>query len=376
MTFTNSPHWSFRIELCDHVDFRGVDILNNVLVPNSDGIHLTSSSNVVISDCDIVAGDDDIIVTGFATEDLSPETKAVIGDRPPMGNTTGYAENVTVTNCIMSSRSAGIRVGYGDIPMRNLVFQNLVIYNSNRGIGVFSRDRGSIENVLFSDIVIETRLYTGHWWGNGEPIHVSVVPQSEGVKPGYIKNVRFRNILARGEAPMLVYGMEDNQIEDLVFEQIQFELLNSPLEKTYGGNIDLRPVHMKDKQIFKYDSPGLYCHQVRGMVIRDFKLTSPESLPSYFNHGIWVEHFEDLEIDGFRGKQTGKNGDHAAISLSNGKTVNIRNCVSSEGTNIFLKMHQVQDGGLFVNNNIHTARIAILPENTDFILSGNRMPEK
>jgi len=52
---------------------------------------------------------------------------------------------------------------------------NLVIYDSNRGIGVFSREQGSIDNILFSDITIKNHLYTGHWRGNGEPIHVSAI---------------------------------------------------------------------------------------------------------------------------------------------------------------------------------------------------------
>ena len=83
-------------------------------------------------------------------------------------------ENVAVSNCTLSSRSAGVRVGYGPNPIRNCVFQNLVIRNSNRGLGLFVRQEGSIENVLFNNIVIQTRLHTGHWWGKGEPIHLSV----------------------------------------------------------------------------------------------------------------------------------------------------------------------------------------------------------
>ena len=374
ITIKNSPNWTFRIELCEHVDFRGIDILNNPLVPNNDGIHITSSRNVMVSDCDVQAGDDAIIVTGFETGGLSTTLLSVLGDRPRIGNKSGYAENVTVTNCTMTSRSAGIRVGYGDIAMRNIVFQNLVIYNSNRGIGVFSRDQGSIENVLFSDITIETRLYSGHWWGNGEPIHVSAVPQQKDVKPGKIKNIRFRNILAKGEAHMLVYGMEDNKIENVLFDQVQFELLNSPLNLLYGGNIDLRPVYMKDKQIFKYDSPGLYCRQVKGLVIKDFNLISTQALPAFFHHGIWVEDFEDLQIDGFRGKQTGVGGNDAAIVLTHGSGVTIRNCVAKKGTSLFLKLSGVTNEGLFVNNNLKSAKQAIDPIKNEFKLSGNLWP--
>jgi len=62
-----------------------------------------------------------------------------------------------------------------------------VIRESNRGLGVFVRDEGSISDVLFSDILIETRLHTGDWWGNGEPIHISCLPQKAGTTLGRIE---------------------------------------------------------------------------------------------------------------------------------------------------------------------------------------------
>ena len=60
--------------------------------------------------------------------------------------------------------------------IRNCVFENLVIRDPNRGLGLFVHQEGSIENVLFNNIIIQTRLHTGHWWGKGEPIHISVLP--------------------------------------------------------------------------------------------------------------------------------------------------------------------------------------------------------
>jgi polygalacturonase len=139
-----------------------------------------------IADCDIRAGDDAIIVTGFRTNvgvggDVNIRLDYTARE---FGNKTGCAENVTVTNCILQSRSSGIRVGYGINPIRNCVFLNLVIYNSNRGLGVFSRDDGSIENILFSNITIQNRLHAGHWWDNGEPIHVSAIKQDPKIPAG------------------------------------------------------------------------------------------------------------------------------------------------------------------------------------------------
>ncbi len=159
VTLTDAPIWTIHLGDCERADVSGIRIINNPLIPNSDGIHCTTCRSVHISNCDLVCGDDAICITS-------------VESRPG-----GVCENVTVSNCTMSSRSAGVRVGYGPNSIRRCVFENLVIHNSNRGLGLFVRQEGSIEDVLFNNIVIQTRLHTGHWWGKGEPIHLSVLPE-------------------------------------------------------------------------------------------------------------------------------------------------------------------------------------------------------
>ena len=122
-------------------------------IPNSDGIDLYDSKVIRISDCAIHAGDDAIAIVS--------------------------SSNITVTNCILHSRSSGIRVGYNVFNNHNsgnLSFSNITIYDSNRGIGIYQRQKGNMENMIFSNIVINTRLHSGQWWGHGEPIHISSVP--------------------------------------------------------------------------------------------------------------------------------------------------------------------------------------------------------
>jgi polygalacturonase len=299
----DSPEWTIRLGDCDDVLVTGISIHNNLLVPNSDGIHCTTSRNIRISDCDIRAGDDAIIVTGFGTHvGVSGDLKTELDyTQRKMGNKTGYAENIVITNCNLQSRSSGIRIGYGMNDMRNCVFSNLVIYESNRGIGVFARDEGSIENILFSDIVIVTRLHSGHWWGNGEPIHVSAIAQSEGIILGQISNIRFRNIMAKSETGILVYGVEESPITNLIFDQVQLTISSSPLADSYGGNFDLRPSDSLETSIFKADIPGLYAGYVNNLTIKDFNLTWAGSPAEYFTYGIHCTNYRDVLVEGFKG---------------------------------------------------------------------------
>ena len=352
----DSPMWTIHIADSDGAELTGLAILNGPSYANNDGIHCTTSRNIRISDCDIRAGDDGICVTGF-------------------GNKKGISENVTATNCMIQSRSSGIRIGYGANNIRNLVFQNLVIYGSNRGIGVFTRDQGSIENVLFSNITIETRLHTGHWWGHGEPIHVSAVPVYEKVTSGIIKNVRFSNIVARSESG-IVYGQKETILQDLSFEGIHLTILPSPLEATYGGNFDLRPTMDKAAAIFKHDIPGVFLRYVKGVRIQNFDLDWQEPLSNSWSHGIEAEEFEGLAIDGFRGKQGSKNDSGAAVALSRGRDVSIRNCQAQTGTNTFLLLSEVSDQRLLANNDLSRARKASQPAKTAFSSYGNISPTK
>ena len=330
VTFRDSPEWTFRIADCDDVIVSGISIHNNLLVPNSDGIHCTTSRNVRISDCDIRAGDDAIIVTGFGTQagvngDVITKLDYTTRD---YGNKTGYAENVTVTNCLLQSKSAGIRVGYGINPIRNCVFSNLVIYDSNRGLGLFSRDDGSIENILFSDITIQNRLHSGHWWGNGEPIHVSAVRQDPDLPAGPIKNIRFRNIIAESESGILIYGTDESPISDLLLDNVSIKISAGEKSESYGGNFDLRPVYKKDLGIFKHDIPALYSRHTEGLQITDFSVSWDENVPQFMSNAIYCTEFINLTIDGFYG--TPANPGHTAIELVNGKGAVVQNLTSAD----------------------------------------------
>lgn len=84
--------------------------------------------------------------------------------------------------------------------MSDYNFSNITIFDSNRGINISVSDASSLENVTFNNISIETRLHTGDWWGQGEPINITamqLVPEK--MKIGKIRNLFFNNITSRGE---------------------------------------------------------------------------------------------------------------------------------------------------------------------------------
>jgi polygalacturonase len=325
----DSPEWTIRIGDCDNVDIRGISIMNNQLIPNNDGIHVTTSRNVRISGCNILTGDDAIIVSGFGTSPL-PDDLLLKAKLPiSTGNKTGIAENVTVTNCVLSSRSACIRVGYGAHPIRNLIFSNLVMYDSNRGIGVFARDDSKIENVLFSDIIINNRLHSGHWWGKGEPIHISAIRDTKDGTPGTIDNIRFTNVTATSETGILIYGTEKSIIKNIYMNNIQLTINKGKYTESYGGNFDLRPAWPLSEALFSHDIAGMYACWVNNLEVSQFDLTWGQGLPSFFTDGVEIDHFHDVLLKDLRVDPSPGSKGKAAIALCNGVKPVMINCTAS-----------------------------------------------
>ena len=197
ITMLNQPSgWSYWIHDCDYVVFDKCKILAEVRYPNNDGIHINSSRNVTVSNCDIVTGDD--------------------------------CEKVTVTNCNLTSYSGGIRIGWiSDGVIKNCTFSNLVMTDTVIGISIvlpdFSKvpDRGRedtlIENLLFNNIVMD-KIY-------GRPIKI-YIGQTDGTRCEAIRNIYFSKVVASGlEFPYLC-GRKDNKIRNIYFNDCRFECLS------------------------------------------------------------------------------------------------------------------------------------------------------
>jgi polygalacturonase len=319
---TNSPFWTVHFADCDSVRVSRIRLFNNIMVPNGDGLDFTSCRNVIVSDCDIRVGDDAIVFTGYDQHFDLPGFKGI---RHP-------SENVTVANCTLVSRSSGVRIGGLDQnTMRNYVFSNLTISDSNRGIGVFQRAEGSIEDVTFSNIVIHTRLHTGDWWGHGEPIHVSAVRVNQKGPIGRIKGLKFSHIVATGESGILVYGTKESVIEDVSFEDLDFRLSDSPLNPTSGGNLDFRPVLDRRLSLFAHDIPAFYAQHVKNLRLRDVSVEWGNVKEPYFTSAVEVTDYEDVVIDSLRGDASPASRDKAPVRLRNGKGDRVTNVRSARG---------------------------------------------
>ena len=238
ITIRDGAYWTVHLIGCNGAVIDGINLLNNLKIRNGDGIDLDHSKNVRISNCHITSGDDCICLKNRR------EYEAY-----------GSCHDITVTNCVMTSRSCAIKIGSENMDsIYNVVFDNCVITRSNRGLGIQNRDEGTVTDVVFSNIQMDCQLWSDVWWGQAEPIYVTSYPRAKGNhkdanwrfpkgktkgRCGEVSRIFFNNITAVSENGCFVGGDEKGKVNNIYFNNVR--LFNKKVTNYEGGQIDLRP---------------------------------------------------------------------------------------------------------------------------------------
>lgn len=174
-------------------------------MPNDDGIHIASCKGVIIANCNISSGDDCIALSGI-TDWAKP------------------CEDIVITNCI--------------------------IKESNRGICFMCNDTSAlVENVRISNMIVDTRVRAGNWWGNGEPIFMMAVKHDYHIPAEQdphretdcaIRNVHIDGVTCMGENAMGIYGVDGN-IREVELRNIDFTCKPSKNLPLKGNVFDFAP---------------------------------------------------------------------------------------------------------------------------------------
>ena len=94
ITFAEAPNWGLHLLGCDGVLVDNVKVRNLLDVPNCDGIDPDHSRNVEIKNCDLVCGDDGVVIKC---------------SRQPIDY--GEAANIHVHDCVIETQDAGLKIG-------------------------------------------------------------------------------------------------------------------------------------------------------------------------------------------------------------------------------------------------------------------------
>ena len=262
ITIRDGAYWTVHLIGCDGAVIDGINLLNNLKIRNGDGIDLDHSRNVRISNCHITSGDDCICLKNRREFEQY-----------------GPCHDITVTNCVMTSRSCAIKIGSENMDsIYNVVFDNCVITRSNRGLGIQNRDEGTVTDVMFSNIIMDCQLWSDVWWGKAEPIYVTSYPRANGNhkdanwrfpkgetvgRCGEVSRIYFNNIVANSENGCFVGGDIEGKVNNVHFSNVR--LVRKKVTAYEGGAIDLRPC--RDTQFLPTQGRAVTTQNVTGCTL-------------------------------------------------------------------------------------------------------------
>lgn len=223
-TITQAPVWTVHLISCSRVFLERLTVDNDLTMSNTDAIDIDSCQHVHISNCYISAADDCIC--------LKTTRKPAALQRA--------CRNVVVSNCTLRSKSCAIKLGTeSHYDIEDVLITNCVVYESNRGIGLVSRDGGNYRRLSFSHITLACTLGEPCHWGKADPIYVSVRPRDPAVEPGVIEDVQFDHIQIRAEGAINMHTEVEGKLRNISLHAIRFEQLAS--DNAEQGCYDVRP---------------------------------------------------------------------------------------------------------------------------------------
>lgn len=201
------PFWNVHVAYCQNVVIRNVTI-DAPDGPNSDGIVIDSSRNVLIEDCSIASGEDCVSLKSGMNEDgwrVGKPTENVIVRRIRATNgkgamaigsdMSGGVRNVFVHDCTFDGPSVGVRL------------------KAARGRG------GTVEHVYVRDITMGRIPGDAIQFTTEYPAFA----KKDGQAPTF-RNIDIRNVTcAHAKAAVRMVGLPDAPFQDIHLENVQIE---------------------------------------------------------------------------------------------------------------------------------------------------------
>lgn len=287
---------------CKDVILRGVNIYNAAQVCVSisgcervliDGIYIRSLTNWNCDGLDVDAKDVRIANCIIDSEDDALCFKSEYLDK--------FCENITVTNCVLSSICNGIKWGTGSrTGFRNFTVDNCVVKKGsvngyrhfvmipsvvyqpdsnsvNSGIVIGCVDGGVLENINISNIVMTDVL---------SPIVIRAGRRfmNPNNKPSIIRHIRIQNIIAESRSiiPSVITGLEDSPIEDIHISNVRISIpisVSADSLKTFPKVIPEAEKSYPENRMFGQRLPAsaFYIRHVKGLILNDISITYKEA---------------------------------------------------------------------------------------------------
>lgn len=282
-TFTNAPYWTFHFLGCNEVRINNIKILNYMIGPNTDGIDMEATQNVVISNCYIYTGDD-----------------AITMKNQIVGYSHRPVRNIAVTNCIIKTTCNGFKIGSGSNgDFENITFSNSVITSGTigdewakdsektygpdhygnpiapfAGIALECVDGGNIRGITINNIVMDdVRTPIFIRLGNRGGMYSN--EKIKNPKPGTIRDIVISNIMAnKASTASSITAVPGAYVENVTLRDITI--------RTKGGGDSLLAQKEINERVAAYPEASMFgILPVSGLFVRHAKEIVVENLKIY-----------------------------------------------------------------------------------------------
>ena len=282
ITFAEAPNWGLHLLGCEHVLVDHVTVRNLLDVPNCDGIDPDHSRHVEIRNCDIVSGDDAIVV----------KTSRQVMDYGP-------AANIHVHDCVISTQDAGLKIGTETTSdIHDILFERCEVRTSSRGMGIQLRDEGNVYGVTFRDIRFHSRFFSAPWWGHGEAISFTAIPRTPDSRIGKLHDVSVERVTGTAENSVRVCGSTESRIE-----RVRFTDVDVTFDRTTaypGGIFDDRPTTAQ-VAIEPHSTPGFSIEHADAVTLADCSVHWGPHLGESFGYALEARDTTGLKLQHFSG---------------------------------------------------------------------------
>lgn len=328
----NSAGWTVRLINCCDVVVHGVAVKNPIYGPNADGLDISNSQNVFVSDCLLEVADDVIC--------LKSEN--------PYGTKVPLTQNIVITNCVLRGCCNGLKIGtMTQGGFENITFSNSVIYNNDvrlneriiAGIALEMVDGGWVEGVNITGIRMQ-RARTPIFIRRGNR-----TPRPDGT-PGTLRGVMIEGIHATGAIlTSSITGLHGFPVEDVTLSNIRIDTEERGSPQWASMEVPEQAAMYPEARMFgRLPAFGFYTRHVRGLYMRDVVLgaVAGEARPA-----IVCDDAHQVEIAGLRSASVV--GQPPLIQMARSKDVWIRDAQAPAGSGSLVELKGSETSNVLVS---------------------------
>lgn len=263
--------WNIHVFDCDLIKIQGVNIVNNLYSPNSDGIDITGCHDVIISDCYIKTCDDAICLK------TTPDSRD--------------CKRVTVTNCVMETLCVGLKLGCVESfkNMTDVTFSNCIVNKSSRAIGIYLKEDALYENITITNITANTNAPLIF----NRPLIIMAHRANPQKGFGTIRNVMVSNFICNTEGRIILTAEKGCTIENVVMRDImlRYPYIEDPAPMVPGSGSAQFPDQKKHPGVGEAHA-AIVADNIKNMAVDNIIIDWPMSteVPTDWRHPERIEN--------------------------------------------------------------------------------------